>query len=56
MDYARKTKSSPARWQLGFRDGTATIANASNDDSYPAFSSLITCEGELNTPQPITIG
>jgi hypothetical protein len=46
----------PASWQLSFPDGTRTVANSSNDAGYPGFSSLLTCEGELNTPEPITIG
>jgi hypothetical protein len=43
----------PAFWRLVFPDGTMTVANSSYDPGYPNFSSLQTCRGELDTPQPV---
>ena len=44
----------PALWRVRFRDGSRNVANASIDLGYPAFSSLITCGGQLDTPSPIS--
>jgi hypothetical protein len=45
----------PSRWRLGLLGGTLTVANASVDAPYPEFSSLITCHGELDTPEPVSL-
>jgi hypothetical protein len=44
----------PAEWHITLPDGSALVPNASRDPHYPAFSSLITCQGELNTPSPVS--
>lgn len=43
----------PARWRVTLATGSGTVANASNDDPFPAFRSLLTCAGELDVPSPI---
>lgn len=40
----------PRFWRLSFPFGTVTVRNASRDPGYPAYSSLLTCNGELNPP------
>lgn len=40
----------PTFWRLSFSSGAVTVRNASRDPGYPAFSSLRTCKGELNSP------
>lgn len=44
----------PATWRLVFPDGTRTVANASAGPAYPGFSSLVTCKGQLDTPEPVS--
>jgi hypothetical protein len=43
----------PALWQLIFSDGVEVVMNASDDPGYPAFSSLVTCRGELDAPTTV---
>jgi hypothetical protein len=44
----------PRLWRLSFPSGTVTLRNASRDPDYPAYSSLITCNGELDTAATVT--
>jgi len=45
----------PAHWRLSLPGGALIVANSSHDPAFPAYSSLLTCRGELNTPSPIIV-